>query len=80
MGFQIINDKYSNGMMVWMELLAKTVLGVGGMDLGIHSYLVEVYLWQSGAAEGGLMAARAMVAWKLGVFHRKTIRKDGYVD
>jgi len=62
-------------MMVWMELLAKTVLGVGGMDLGIHSYLVEVYLWQSGAAEGGLMAARAMVVWKLGVFHRKTICK-----
>jgi len=77
----MMNDRYCNGMMVWMELLvAKTVLGVGGMDLGIHSYLVEVYLWQSGAAEGGLMAARAMVVWKLGVFHRKTIRKDGYVD
>jgi len=67
------NDRYCNGMMVWMELLAKTVLGVGGMDLGIHSYLVEVYLWQSGAA-------RAMVVWKLGVFHRKTIRKDEYLD
>ena len=48
------NDRYCNGMMVWMELRAKTVLGVGGMDFGIHSYLVEVYLWQSGAAEGGL--------------------------
>ena len=67
-------------MMVWMELLAKTVLEVGGVDLGIHSSLVEVYLWQSGAAEGGLMAARAMVVWELGVFHRKTIRKDGYLD
>ena len=48
------------------------VLGAGGMDIGIHSYLVEVYLGQPGAA---CMVVRAMVVWKLGVFHRKTICK-----
>ena len=75
MGFQIINDKYSNGMMAWMDLPCNDGPGSkrgGFWDSFLPCRNLSRAVWLPKAA---CMAARAMVVWKLGLFHRKTIRK-----